>query len=216
MWVVGSGNHVAWLGLYEYRKQRIFARLIQSGSVVYDVGAHAGFYTLLASRLVGGNGTVVAFEPLPRNVEFLRKHVLLNRCANVEIIEAAVSDTEGRLAFQEHESSYMGGLTPQGNIQVTSVCLDALTESGRIPPPTYVKIDVEGGEEKVLKGASGVLERDRPMLFLATHGREVHARCVRLLQERGYNVRPLAGKDLWQTDELIAWYPLAAKTQSPD
>src|SRR5262245_36376035 len=100
-WIVGSGNHVVWIGLYEYRKQVAFKRALNQGAVVFDLGAHAGLYTLLASRLVGPRGVVVAFEPLPRNIAYLKDHLRLNRAANVRVIAAAVSDQDESLEFTE-------------------------------------------------------------------------------------------------------------------
>jgi hypothetical protein len=77
-WVVGSSNHGCWLGSYEFDKQKQFTESLARGQIVYDVGAHVGFYTLLASSLVGQEGQVIAFEPYPRNLEFLHRHVQLN------------------------------------------------------------------------------------------------------------------------------------------
>src|ERR671919_200683 len=65
-WVVGSSTHGCWLGSYEYAMRHLFERTVERGDIVYDVGAHVGFYTLLASVLVGPTGRVLAFEPLPR------------------------------------------------------------------------------------------------------------------------------------------------------
>ena len=62
-WVVGSGTHGCWLGTYELPKVELFAGTIQEGMTVFDIGAHAGYYSLIASRAVGGAGHVVAFEP---------------------------------------------------------------------------------------------------------------------------------------------------------
>src|SRR5579862_7724955 len=67
-WVVGSGNHGCWLGSYEHDKQSLFQKTVRTGDIVYDVGANAGFYSLLASVLVGEKGQVYAFEPLPANL----------------------------------------------------------------------------------------------------------------------------------------------------
>ena len=74
-WIVGSSNHGCWLGTYEFAKQRLFSETIREGSIVYDIGAHLGFYALLASVLVGPKGRVVAFEPLTKNICFLEKHL---------------------------------------------------------------------------------------------------------------------------------------------
>ncbi len=74
-WLVGSSTHGCWLGSYEYEKQRLFAKKIKAGAVVFDIGANVGFYTLLTAMLVRPEGRVVAFEPVPRNIDFLRKHI---------------------------------------------------------------------------------------------------------------------------------------------
>src|SRR6185295_4714839 len=77
-WVVGASIHGCWLGTYERTKQKRFAAAISLNHVVYDLGAQAGFYSLLASRLVGRQGMVYSFEPLPRNIRFLKKHIAIN------------------------------------------------------------------------------------------------------------------------------------------
>src|SRR5687767_10694214 len=89
-WIIGSSNHSCWLGVYEYDKRRRFEEIVGSGDVVFDLGAHAGYYSLLASALVGPSGQVIAFEPLPTNIDFLKRHLLINKIGNVELIEAAV------------------------------------------------------------------------------------------------------------------------------
>ncbi len=66
-WIVGTSDHGTWLGTYEFEKQQRFAELLSPGDVVFDLGAHAGFYTILASKRVGSMGHVFAFEPFPRN-----------------------------------------------------------------------------------------------------------------------------------------------------
>ena len=104
-WVVGSSTHGCWLGSYEYVKSRLRERHVRSGDPVYDIGAHVGFYTLLASVLVGPTGRVVAFEPFPRNLAYLRKHLALNHVRNAVVIEGAVYDHEGEVRITEGPSS---------------------------------------------------------------------------------------------------------------
>ncbi len=88
-WIAGSGNHGYWLGSYEYQKQKIFSEEIRPGDVVYDLGANVGFYSLLASFLVGPKGRVYSFEPLPSNLEFLRNHLALNKVSNCVVYGVA-------------------------------------------------------------------------------------------------------------------------------
>ncbi len=80
------------LGRYEPELTARFVEHVRPGQIVFDLGAAAGYYTLLAARLVGASGGVVAFEPEPRNFGFLREHVRLNRLARVELHNAAVGE----------------------------------------------------------------------------------------------------------------------------
>ena len=173
-WIIGSANHGCWLGTYEYEKQGMFVNRIKEGSVVYDIGANVGFYTLLASVLVGPRGKVIAFEPLPSNIYFLKEHVRLNKCSNVTVIDAAVSEKSGVTFFEEHTNRCMGSLSSKGSLEVKTICLDDFVAKGEFPPPHYMKIDVEGAELLVLTGAKSILTNYHPTIFLATHGIEVH------------------------------------------
>src|SRR5438128_664952 len=69
-WIAGSCTHGCWLGTYEFEKQILFQQVVTEGSVLYDLGANVGFYTLLASSLVGSRGHVYAFEPVPNNLRY--------------------------------------------------------------------------------------------------------------------------------------------------
>lgn len=204
-WIAGSSNHGCWLGSYEYDKQKLFVKTIKEGSVVYDIGAHVGFYTLLASVLVGPRGKVIAFEPLPRNIRYLKEHVRLNRCDNVLIVEAAVGDESGIASFEEGTNSYTSHLSSKGCIKVRTVNLDDLVLSGEIPLPDYMKIDVEGAELSVLSGAKSILSNYHPTIFLATHGIEVHQQCCQFLKSIGYDLQSINEKNIDETDEIIAF-----------
>ena len=99
-WIAGSSVHGCWLGSYEYNKRQVFEKVVASGSVVFDIGANVGYYTLLAAVLVGPRGKVVAFEPVPDNLRYLKEHLRLNHIANVSVIEDAVSDDSGEIFFR--------------------------------------------------------------------------------------------------------------------
>lgn len=205
-WIVGAGEHGYWLGSYEIHKRQAFEQAIPEGAVVYDIGANVGYFSLLAGALSGPTGHVYAFEPLPRNVAFLRRHVTLNRMeARITVLEAAVSKQAGEAAFDLGASTAMGHLADSGEIVVRVVCLDDLLESGELRPPDYMKVDVEGAEYAVLQGARKLLEIYRPVLFLDTHSREAHVPTVALLQSLDYHFEILDGKPLPESKELIAW-----------
>jgi FkbM family methyltransferase len=205
-WIVGSSQHGCWLGSYEYDKQLIFEKIITQGGVVFDLGAHVGFHTLLASVLVGSKGKVFAFEPMPKNLFYLKQHLSLNSITNVTVIEAAVSDCGGVVSFEENSCSFQGRISSQGNLQVKTVSLDELIAKGEIPTPDYLKIDVEGAEMQVFSGAKSLLETAHPTILLATHGHDVHQPCCQFLKSLGYQLQPIGGKSLDEADELLAYW----------
>ena len=204
-WIAGSSNHGCWLGSYEQEKVAEFSRRVQPGDVVFDIGAHVGYYTLLAAHLVGPRGRVVAFEPLPANLEILRQHLRLNKVTNVEVVAAALSDRAGTASFAVAADRSMGSLADHGELEVRVEVLDQLLASGRLPAPDCIKIDVEGAEYRLLSGARECLARHRPQLFLATHGAEVHRSCCTLLTAAGYDLQAFGDENWAMTDELMAF-----------
>jgi FkbM family methyltransferase len=218
-WLVGAHTHGCWLGSYEHDKQLAFARLVPAGSVVYDIGANAGFYTLLGAVAAGPNGRVIAFEPLPRNLAFLHAHVRLNALDNVTILDVAIADVAGRARFASGATAAMGALSNTGELWVRTSTLDALVHSAVIPPPDVIKMDIEGGELRALQGARHVLARHSPTLLLATHEDGIHAACVELLFELGYECVPLeassAGSGMRADGSLQRAGELVAKRYAP-
>lgn len=205
-WIIGSSTHGCWLGSYEQEKQVLFNQKVVPGSVVFDIGAHVGFYTLLASKLVGNSGRVIAFEPLPRNLGYLQRHLALNKVKNVKVIKAAVSDKDGVAWFREGPSSQMGTLASTGDYEVQIVSLDTLHARNEIPAPDFLKMDVEGGELDALQGAETLLTQFHPIIFLATHGANVHTNCCDYLVSLGYKLKPIVGSSIDNTDEIIAYF----------
>lgn len=206
-WIVGSGNHGYWLGSYEFDKQRLFEKTITQESIVFDLGGHVGFYTLLASELVGSNGKVFVFEPVPQNLFYLKEHLRINHVKNVAVIEAAVTDKSGVSLFNEGSTSSMGHIVAtNGKLQVRAVALDDLISTGEIPTPDYVKIDIEGAEAFALSGAKFMMAKSHPTIFLATHGSYIHQECCRLLRSLDYELQPIDGMNLEQSSEILATY----------
>jgi len=203
-WTVGSGTHGCWLGSYEHEKQKALQRELKAGDVVYDVGANAGFYSLLASALVGQNGHVYSFEPSPDNVQALKKHLKMNHVANCTVVDAAVSSVDGEAAFDVSGDRHTGHLAESGNVHVRTLTLDRLVLEDEVRPPSLMKIDIEGAEFDCLRGASGIIQKFRPVIFLATHGRDVHDSCSELLRRWNYRLTSLDARPLETTDELIA------------
>lgn len=188
-WIVDSAPHACWLGVYERDWRVVFERTVTAGSTVFDLGAHVGFYTLLASVLVGPEGRVFAFEPMPANEAYLRQHLRLNHITNVTVVAAAVSDRSGLAHFEPGPSTVCGRLSANGPLEVPTVSLDDLVAAGEVPSPDFIKIDVEGAELAVLDGARRLMGETHPTLFVSTHNRDIHPKCCRVLRSLGYDVQ---------------------------
>lgn len=202
-WIVGSHLHGCWLGSYELDMQNRIAQELRPGTVFYDVGANAGFYSLLAAALVAPE-MVYAFEPLPANAAYLRRHLELNRIQNVKLFELAICDQTGTAFFSTEKTRAMGKLEHVGNLSVRTATLDALLQQQRLAPPDFIKMDIEGAEYLALLGAKECFAQHRPKLFLATHGREVHDDCARLLSSWNYELE-YTSRPFEDRAELFAW-----------
>ncbi len=170
-------------GTYEPAQTALFCKVVKPGDVVYDVGAHFGYYTLLASKLVGPEGRVLAFEPSPPNLARLYRHIELNRYSNVQVLELAIGDREGIVRFEARAGSGLGHLAADGPTEVKVTRLDALQGH---PLPKVIKIDVEGAEVGVLQGAASLLAAAKPSIFLSLHGDDLKRTCLEILAGYGY------------------------------
>ncbi len=143
----------------------LVAAQVPKASTVVDVGANIGLSTILLARSAQ---RVIAFEPSPANVDYLRRNLASNGIANVEVVAAAVSDRPGTLRFHVAQFGAGSHVVASGHvrgdaatIEVPAVTLDdALTV-----PVSFIKIDAEGHEPDVLAGARAVLARDRPLVY---------------------------------------------------
>lgn len=207
-WIAGSStNHGFWLGTREHKQRKIFEATVTEGSVVFDVGAHVGFYSMLASVITGPRGRVFAFEPFAGNLHFLREHLRINDMENVTVYEAAVADKPGKAYFKPGIGSFDGKLADDGRIEVEAVSLDEMYSREELPLPDFIKMDIEGGEVAALEGARRILEERHPTIFLATHGRDIHARCVAFLEELGYRLDFTDDQPRELATEVLATYP---------
>ncbi|MBM3969577.1 MAG: FkbM family methyltransferase [Planctomycetes bacterium] len=201
-WVIASGSRFV-KGTYEPIQSEAFHRLIHPGSVVFDVGAHVGYYTVLSSVLAGPSGQVIAFEPLPANLKYLRRHLQLNACGNVRVLTNCVGEGSSTARFDDSHGTGVGHLATAGRLEVQVRSLDEMVESGELPIPQFIKIDVEGAELLVLRGAEQLLRRHHPTLVLSTHSDDLDRACLQRLSEFGYEVEHL------EADVLVARVKLA-------
>ncbi len=204
----GKKWHVAtrsrcFLGPYAPAQTALFEEMRMEGDVVLALGAPVGYDTVLASLLVSDTGRVIAFEPEPENLYFLRRHINLNKCDNVTVIEACVADCSGQCTFRR-EGSGSGHIDDAGDLTVPLVSLDELVADATIPLPDYMKIDVEGAELRVLQGASQLIADARPTMFLSVHSEQLRDDCSDFLKARGYRLRTIVIKESSEPPEILA------------
>jgi FkbM family methyltransferase len=190
---VSPAEHLGYLiGTAEMHLQKIIKEHVSSGDVVYDIGANIGYVTLSLAKRVGPTGKVIAFEPVPQSIACLRRNVQINRLANVQISEMAVSDGLGKAIIRITQNLSTASLVWHRNdpsatiLEIETVSIDELVESGELRAPRFAKIDVEGAEDKVLLGMRKTLVAAKPVLFVecSDSGRET---AWRVLRESGYS-----------------------------
>lgn len=146
----------------------LISKFAKLGSTVIDVGAHSGYFTICLSEAVGTSGKVYAFEASPVIYSELRETVDSNGLANVVAINKAVSDKVGHINFYlaPNWKSEISSMRPG---EGESTVIDAVALDNAIPDAqtvSFVKIDVEGAEMKVLKGMTEIIQRDHPAMVI--------------------------------------------------
>jgi FkbM family methyltransferase len=180
--VVDLSDHVIGLnivrGRYEAEEIALVRGVLRAGDIAVDVGAHIGFFSMQMAALVGPGGTVYAFEPLDRNADLLERSIDENRFRDRIVFErAAVGASTGvaTLTFPTETlntgGAYIlggGAAALPGNVE-QRVRLVALDDLNMRRPVKFIKIDVEGAEPHVLRGAQRLIREDRPVILSELH-----------------------------------------------
>lgn len=190
-WSVAVSGRGISAGNFEAEKFAALAALVRPGEIVWDIGAHYGYATLIAAREAGEEGSVVAFEPSTANRWYLEQHLAWNGETRVEVMDCAVAEADRSDRFGGSGGSIAFRLGYPGEpVRVRSIT--SLVESG-LTPPSLLKIDVEGAEALVLDGARAALEDARrrgalPTILVAVHDPELYEACRDRLGELRYRV----------------------------
>lgn len=161
------------LDQYEIGTTQVLESILQSGMVFIDAGAHVGYFSLIAARLVGPEGLVYSFEPDPSNHQLLEKNIELNNYKNVTPVNSALSDRPGTMTLHltsldtGRHSLYPQDIPLKGQINVPTTTLDAFLDARGWPQIDLIKMDVEGSEEDVINGMSELMKRNpKPQLLI--------------------------------------------------
>lgn len=161
--------------IHEKTTTALFKENVKSGNVVVDLGANIGYFTLLASQLVGKGGKVFCFEPEPRNFKFLSKNIEINNYTQASAFQKAVSDKNGKTQlfvcdydtghhtinqYKGIESYSRGRETKEHAVEIETVTLDSFL-TGKTDRVDVIKMDVEGAEMLALAGMDRILKDNR-------------------------------------------------------
>lgn len=186
-----ESKHLYATGIYEPDVVRSLEAHIKPGAVVVDLGAHVGFYTLLAASLVGPRGRVYAFEPQVEVRRVLARNVVLNGYeGSCRILPYAVADTTANrtlfvTSHQSDQSSLFAGNNVSEKAIVETVSLDEFFAAEGWPSVDFVKIDVEGAERLVLEGMRELSARSPQLKLVMEYGTD-------LARRAGYSGQELA------------------------
>jgi len=157
-------------GEWEPQLANFFKKIVKKGMNVIDIGANIGYFTILFSKLVDPPGSVIAFEPSPRNFDFLKKNVISNSLKNVQLVQKAVSNNVGhesfflsKVNFGDHrlEGLPVDDTDNSRDVITTEVTtLDDYLNGSRLD---FCKIDAQGAEMKVLEGGIKTIEKNNDL-----------------------------------------------------
>lgn len=178
-------------------------RVLRPGDVFIDAGANIGIYTVLAARLVGQSGRVIAVEMMPDTADRLDHHIRCNRLGNVTIVRHALSDAEDQVVVATVQEGKYGQATISADadrygtgrrVEVRTTTLDAITAD--FPFVRAMKIDVEGAEIAALSGAASLLPKLEAMVYESWGKRRAKTDPVdNLLIRSGFKLRQLDGNN---------------------
>ena len=179
-------------GRGEPQVQEAMLAYLRPGMTFYDLGANIGFFSLLAARLVGEQGRVIAFEADPEIAARLREHVERNRFRCVTVVEKAVWSEDSRVLFEriDPETSpdrglgHVVGKASASSIEIEAVTLDDFARNA--PAPDFIKCDVEGAEVEVFRGAQRLLAERRPRILCEIHSEPNREALLAELKRLGY------------------------------
>lgn len=205
------GKRVLREGNYEADLTSAVGKLLEPGQTFVDVGANEGWFSMLAAKLVGSSGRVLACEPQERLWPVIAKNIFLNGFANVQLLPFAVAEQPGEAMINLYPSLNTGS----SNISNTKrrwetqqriklLPLTDIVASLRGGDVDLIKVDVEGFEHKVLLSAGDHLGSSIKKLVVELHPAQLEAlgsdeaQVVALLESRGYAKRVVAGVDVWE------------------
>jgi FkbM family methyltransferase len=208
-------SNVLLLGGHEPKTMATVRRHVSGGDIALDIGANAGYYTLPLAQCVGPTGRVFAFEPTQWAYEKLQVNLGLNDFTNIQAEKLALTDSPGRREVSSSETAFRASWPLAGRPQsrpgevVEFVTLDDYLRDNNVEAVDFLKVDVDGFELRVVRGAVETLRRFRPSMLIEI-GKATEAEVgddplelVRLLDELGYTFYDDEGRMRFQSPEAV-------------
>ena len=192
-----------YFGIFDPHIERVLTTHLQPGSVFYDVGANVGYFSFVASSVVGGSGEVHSFEPIGANADRILTNVDRNGIRNLTLNRAAVADSNGRVTLytsDEPTNSGWASVVPterrRETIEAEVLTIDRYVFEEGHRPPSLMKIDIEGAEPRALAGMRRLLASEiAPDLiieinpFLLERANSTASSILETLRAAGYHLR---------------------------
>ena len=177
-------------GEYSEGEVDLFRRIVRAGDIVLDVGANLGAHTLFFAKTVGPRGAVLAFEPQRLVFQTLCANMALNNITNVLCYWTALTDAPGVMrvpVLDPRQPDNFGGVALPGQAKGDQITV-MRADSFDLPRCRLIKVDVEGMELEVLRGASRLIERHHPLLYVENDRPARAAELIRWIHGRGYRL----------------------------
>ncbi len=186
--------------IHEPITTELIKKNVKEGMVCIDLGCNLGYYAILESKLVGKTGKVIAFEPSPLTFKFFKENLSLNEISNVDSFNVAIGDVDGTIKFlvteQSNWSTVIQGDLPEyykGRIiDVPLVTLDNFSKNHHVNKIDFIRMDIEGYEDKVIQGMTEIIKKFKPDLYLELHipqmGIERTTKFLKKLQDGNYEL----------------------------
>lgn len=199
-------------GLFEVAETDLVSRIVRANDVCIDAGCHIGYYSCLLAKLTGEKGRVYAFDANPEACKITRRNLVLNGLYSTEVIQAALSDRDGTATFylSPDDQTGLSSLGPipthKAVISVPSLRLEAFLTERRTEHIRLLKIDVEGAEELVLKGA-GRFVSDRAIDYILLECFDERLQLLDTSAQRVAELLGAAGYTAWEyrTESVPGW-----------
>ncbi len=189
---------------------QIISQILKKGMTCLDIGGNIGYYVLLERQLVGDEGRIIAFEPLPRNYQYLKKNIQLQNVKNISAYNFACGDKEGKATFFINKKSngckvIAEGVSPPdpslGTLtEVPIKILDSFIEELKLEHVDFVRMDSEGYELHIFKGLKKTLEKFKPIISIELHKRQLGVDGTReffqLMKDLDYEVESYVPREL--------------------